>query len=403
VKVLDDDVAEDGALFLVTKLLTGETLEARRERLGGKLPERDVLRTAYYLLDVIAAAHDSGVLHRDIKPENTYLTSSGVVKVLDFGIARLRELSSEGNATRSGAAMGTPAYMAPEQARGLWEEVDASSDLWAIGATMFELLAGRSVHEGRTSQEVLLFAMTQHAPALATVVPNVSAKVATVVDRALRFEKAERWTNARDMQAAVLAAWQELEEAPLALPLPPSAPPFEALGEKSVPGRWTPKVSSVFSLPAPAPAAPTPTPPPAEPTGIEASLPLVRRRRTVVAISALVVLALGVGWAIKRLAADAPPTPSSVQAAPSGLATQSAALPVVTLAPPVPSEAPANSAPLPAPAPSPTAPRVARPSGDPGRSAPARTATPATPRPECTPPFVVDPVTGKKTWKTECL
>src|SRR5580704_5504658 len=153
VKVLDDDVAEDGSLFLVTELLDGETLEDRRIRLGGQMSEDDVLAVTDQLLDVLIAAHANGVVHRDLKPENVFTTRTGVVKVLDFGIARLRELSTASTATKSGASMGTPAFMPPEQARGLWEEVDGRSDLWAVGATMFNLLTGRVVHEGRTPNE----------------------------------------------------------------------------------------------------------------------------------------------------------------------------------------------------------------------------------------------------------
>src|SRR5580700_9392234 len=131
VKVIDDDVAEDGSLYLVTELLDGETLEDRRVRSGGRLSEDEVLSVADQLLDVLAAAHAKGVVHRDIKPANIFLSRSGQLKVLDFGIARLRELSTGGSlATKSGSAMGTPAFMSPEQARGLWNEVDGRSDVW---------------------------------------------------------------------------------------------------------------------------------------------------------------------------------------------------------------------------------------------------------------------------------
>ncbi|MGH7298313.1 MAG: serine/threonine-protein kinase, partial [Polyangiaceae bacterium] len=141
VAVLDDDVAEDGAAFLVMELLEGETLAEAGDRHGGTLPLRAVLAVAYQVLDVLAAASDKNVVHRDIKPPNLFLTRTGHVKVLDFGVARMRQTGGE-VATHSGLAMGTPAFMAPEQALGRSDEIDGLTDLWGLGATMFALLTG---------------------------------------------------------------------------------------------------------------------------------------------------------------------------------------------------------------------------------------------------------------------
>src|SRR5579863_8367255 len=117
VKVLDDDESEDGSLFLVTELLEGETLEDRRLRLGGRLPCDEVLLVTDQVLSVLMAAHAKGVVHRDLKPENLFLTRAGQIKVLDFGIARIRELTVATSTTESREMVGgTPAYMAPEQA-----------------------------------------------------------------------------------------------------------------------------------------------------------------------------------------------------------------------------------------------------------------------------------------------
>ncbi|MGO9838725.1 MAG: serine/threonine-protein kinase [Polyangiaceae bacterium] len=215
VRVIDDDTSDDGSLFLVTELLDGETLEERRLRSDGQMPEEDVLSVSDQLLDVLVAAHAKGIVHRDLKPENIFLTRAGQVKVLDFGIARLRELSTASTATKSGSTMGTPAYMAPEQARGLWAEVDARSDLWAVGATMFTLLSGHLVHEGRTTNEHLLSAMTQPAPPLASVLPRVGGAVAHLVDRALAFEKGKRWPDAARMQEAVRHAYHDRQGKPI--------------------------------------------------------------------------------------------------------------------------------------------------------------------------------------------
>ncbi len=226
VKVVDEDEDETGALFLVMELLDGEHLDARAARSGGKLPADEVLSAADQILDVLAAAHDKGVVHRDLKPENVFLTRDGQIKILDFGIARLRELSTASNATRDGTSMGTPSFMPPEQARGLWDEVDARSDLFAVGALMFALLTGKNVHEGRTTNELLLSAMTRPAPPVASLEPGVHAAVAAVVDRALAFEKPRRWPDARAMQNAVRHAYQEMHRAPISthpkLTVPPS-------------------------------------------------------------------------------------------------------------------------------------------------------------------------------------
>lgn len=215
VRVTDDDTAEDGSMFLVMELLDGESLEDRRVRLGGTLDVDEVLSAADQVLDVLAQAHEKGIVHRDVKPENIFLTRTGSVKVLDFGIARLRELSTASTATRTGTTMGTPAFMAPEHARGLWDEVDAQSDLWSVGAAMYCMLSGRVVHEGRTTNEVLLAAMTKPAPDLRATQPSVPEAVSAIVDRALKFDKTQRWPDARAMQDAIRRAYHRIHGAPL--------------------------------------------------------------------------------------------------------------------------------------------------------------------------------------------
>ncbi len=226
VEVFDDDVTDDGAAFLVMELLDGETLEARAQRSGYLLPPSEVLSLVDQLLDVLAAAHDKGIVHRDLKPENLFFTTKGELKVLDFGIARLAELSGDtGVNTRAGTVMGTPAFMAPEQARGRWNEVDARTDLWAVGATMFTLLTSRCVHESETANEQLALAMTAAARPIRELLPTLHASVAEIVDRALRYHKNERYADARSMLTAVRAAYWELEGAISQAPDTPAVPP----------------------------------------------------------------------------------------------------------------------------------------------------------------------------------
>jgi serine/threonine-protein kinase len=216
VSVLDDDVDEDGTVFLVMELLSGETVEDRRIAHGGKLQIGDVLVAIDQVLDVLAAAHAKHIVHRDLKPGNLFITTEGAVKVLDFGIARLADMTQPRTATTSfSSSMGTLGFMAPEQARGRWELVDARTDLWSIGATMFTLLSGRCVHEAATANEQLLEAMTKPAPPLASVVPNVPPQAAKVIDRALLYEREDRWQTAKEMQAALRAAYEATIGRPL--------------------------------------------------------------------------------------------------------------------------------------------------------------------------------------------
>src|SRR5580658_4660177 len=135
VAVLDDDVAEDGSAFLVMELLEGDALDQVWERCGRRMSAQAVLAIGHQLLDVLAAAHAKAVVHRDIKPPNLFLTRDGVVKVLDFGIARVRDIAaaSAHEGTGSGMLLGTPAYMAPEQALAKSNEIDGQTDLWAVG------------------------------------------------------------------------------------------------------------------------------------------------------------------------------------------------------------------------------------------------------------------------------
>ncbi|AKV04383.1 Serine/threonine protein kinase PknB [Labilithrix luteola] len=202
VRVVDDDDDETfHTVFLVLELLEGETIAERVAHTAASMDES--VQWGDRLLDILAAAHDVGVVHRDIKPENLFLTRSGTLKLLDFGIARLLDGSS---ATRSGLLLGTPAFMSPEQASGHARDVDARSDLWSTGAVLFRLIADRPVHLARSPAEQMLFAATQPAPKLETVVPGISARLGNVVDRALAFERADRWQDARTMRTALREA-----------------------------------------------------------------------------------------------------------------------------------------------------------------------------------------------------
>jgi len=207
VSVLDDDLAPDGSAFLVMELLEGETVDQRWERHGRRLPLEEALSIADQLLDVLAAAHVKNIVHRDVKPENLFITKQGILKVLDFGIAKVFERTeARRTSTQVGMVMGTPAFMAPEQARARWDEVDGRTDLWAVGATLFTTLTGRHVHEATSNQEQLIMSATTPAPPLRTIVAGVPVAVASVIDRALAFDRALRWPDASSMQRAIRGA-----------------------------------------------------------------------------------------------------------------------------------------------------------------------------------------------------
>jgi serine/threonine-protein kinase len=372
VTVHDDDVSEEGAAFLVMELLEGETLEARWSRACTALPLREVLAFVDRLLDVLVAAHARDIVHRDLKPENLFLTRDGQLKVLDFGIARLRELSGAGTpGTRAGSLLGTPAFMAPEQARGRWDEVDGRTDLWAVGATAFTLLSGRHVHEAETANEQLILAATVPAPSLAAVLPDLPGPFAEMFDRALAFDKAQRFADARAMQRALREAREATgDSAPLSLPrqvsLHEELPTLIAPSEISEVGEL-PKNATLNSAPAI--------------TGTLAGAPARGRRRLGVLLGGAGVLGAAVLLAAigMRSPAEAPePATAASLAAQSPRADPSAASGKPRAAMPPPGDTPVTPAPV-LPVTEPEPPAARKPAGRPKPVTAAKSGNPASP------------------------
>lgn len=202
VRILDDDTTEEGHAYLVMELLEGELLEERRIRKGGKLPLVDAYEVGEQLLDVLASAHEKEIVHRDIKPDNLFITKEGRLKVLDFGFAQMRS-SFRSEQTATGYLLGTPGFMSPEQAIGNRPQIDAQTDIWAVGATLFTLISGEPVHAGESAAEMLVAAANFPPRSLATVTNGLNPRLVKIVDRAVAFEKADRWPNARMMQLAL--------------------------------------------------------------------------------------------------------------------------------------------------------------------------------------------------------
>jgi len=210
VSILDDDVDEQGCAFLVMELLDGHSVDDILGSLGGSMPGPPACAIIVQLLDVLAAAHTNGILHRDIKPANVFLTKAGEVKVLDFGIARVRDAASGIQTTATGAAYGTPAFMSPEQALGKTKEADARSDVWQCGAALFTMLTGQFVHLGETPQHILVLAATQPARPIASVIPALPEPLAAAIDRALAFDKEKRFATAAEFRDALVKACNDV-------------------------------------------------------------------------------------------------------------------------------------------------------------------------------------------------
>jgi serine/threonine protein kinase len=224
VSILDDDITPDGAPFLVMELLEGDSLDGWMHKAGGILPLADVLAIADQVLDVLAAFHARNVIHRDIKPGNLFITKPGLVKVLDFGLARLRDPKLSGAPTASGIVLGTASYMPPEQAQGKSDQVDSRADVFSVGAVMFRALTGRPVHDAKAATERLVQAMKERAPSLGIVAPHMPTWVVGVVDKALAFDKKERWETAEEMRKAVRETFAQLKEVAQRVKPAPGAP-----------------------------------------------------------------------------------------------------------------------------------------------------------------------------------
>jgi len=200
------DIGEgDGAPYIVSELLEGETL---RERLrSGALSMRKAIDYAQQIARGLAAAHEKGIVHRDLKPENIFLTNDGHAKILDFGLAKLTrpELGDDatGNAptqqvgTDAGTVMGTVGYMSPEQVRG--KPADSRSDIFALGAILYEMLSGKRAFHGDSAAETMSAILKEDPPELTETNRNVSPALERIVRHCLEKNPAERFQSARDV------------------------------------------------------------------------------------------------------------------------------------------------------------------------------------------------------------
>lgn len=219
VQVLDDDMTEQGEPFLIMELLEGETVRDAWKKSGRTMPAGRVLQICERVLDCLASCHAIKVIHRDLKPANIFILKEDEIRVLDFGVAQMRDATSERTAT--GTALGTPAYMSPEQAMGLVDQLDGRADLFSVGAMMHALITGHRINNGRTEQEALVMAATKPVPSVARLAPQLPIELIKVIDKSLAWDRRNRYQDAREMQKALL----ELMPGQGVLPLSGRPPP----------------------------------------------------------------------------------------------------------------------------------------------------------------------------------
>ncbi len=211
----------DGRHYLTMELVRGPSLDALVRAAGGKLSPREAMRLIVDVAEALAYAHAQGIVHRDLKPENILLEdpspseqgrsprpgglpASGVwtgglrPKITDFGLARIVNMEGEGRLTTSGFIMGTPVYMAPEQAGGDLDSVDGRSDVYSLGAVLYEMVVGAAPYAGSAPIHVVLQKMVEDAPAPRKVNPALAPDVETIIQKAMERDRNKRYAGMRE-------------------------------------------------------------------------------------------------------------------------------------------------------------------------------------------------------------
>jgi len=378
VEVFDFGYLENGLAYIVMELLEGMTL-ARRAKTIGTMNEGEAAALLRSVCGALAAAHDKGIVHRDLKPDNIFLipdleTGGERPKLLDFGIAKLTDLGNASAATKTGAVMGTPTYMSPEQCRGSGD-VDHRADLYSLGCIYYQLLTGRPPFATQSAGEVIGMHLYMQPDPPSRHHPGISPDTEALVMALLAKDPAQRPQTARDL-ASIL---QQLAHAHgwISASSPPS---MRSHNELAVVPSYTPSSQGPTYTPSytpPPPIAPSAANQPTTLSGAASqSVVSVPKSRVglgiaigLVGVAAIVAIALGVSGG------DAPSTPTPASPSPSLIP---APAPAPTPAPtPIPAPAPIP-APIPSPAPTPTPTPV------------------ATPIPTTTPPSTPDPTPTTK-------
>ena len=223
--VVHDVGTHEGSPFIVSELLQGESL---REELSTPLSPKRAIDYSIQIAHGLAAAHEKGIVHRDIKPENVFVTKDGHVKILDFGVAKLLPAfepsgvdteTPTATATQPGAAVGTVAYMSPEQIRSL--PVDARTDLFSFGVVFYEMLSGKRPFQRETDADTMSAILREEPPDLSEINRSVTAALENVVQHCLAKEPEGRFQSARDVVFA-LEALPEVSTSSAAAPMSPA-------------------------------------------------------------------------------------------------------------------------------------------------------------------------------------
>ena len=383
IHIYDHGMTEDGRPYIVMEMLTGEPLDKRLDT-AGHLPLEETARILGQVCRGLQRAHDAGIIHRDLKPENIFLVRTPddddeIAKVLDFGIAKVKGLPGEkglSSSTKTGAVMGTPFYMSPEQARGL-RSIDTRSDLWSLGVIAYRCVTGAMPFDGESVGDLLVKVCTAPLPVPSVVMPGLPKSFDTWFAKALQREPDARFSTATQLaDELALAAGLSVRRGP-ASSQRAQAPASEAAPAQSV---------------GPSLAAATPTAALTSPPFVTSHAPPSPPRRTVLVVGAVGLVAgvLGAAALVKVLgapsgradAAGLAPSSSAVALAPVAPSTTSSAIAPATSAV-VAAEAPQQ---LPAAAPNKltaapawTPGRGTRAKGSPNAALPPATTAPATP------------------------
>ena len=415
VQVLDHGIAPDGAPFIVMELLEGSDLAAHVEK-NGPMPVGEVDHVISHACRALARAHERGIVHRDIKPQNIFLTNVGggdpFVKVLDFGIAKASGTrTGMSSATKTGALMGTPYYMSPEQTVGA-RGVDHRTDLWALGVVAFECMTGQKPFEAETIGGLAVAICSGPMPVPSLVNSTLSADVdrwfarACARDPVRRFGSAKEMADALHMLVAGGSPGERFSNAPRTslASTEPAAPPLP-----------TGPVAA-DALPAEAELAPRlgiTTRAPVSGESEDMSFLPKRRGRITLALAVVVVLigtaSVGLKLASSSPASPSAPSPPAAEPPPPPATPSPPASAALSPFPPVePPAAPSYKAPPPVPAtPRQDLPATMKPSPrnvPPTRSkdAPARPPAPGLRAPNCDPNYTLD-ANGEQHFKPECF